>query len=346
MDFELPDNLFIRHRLHQVEPGRFFLEATFRAELLSRRPVLNLPLLPPCRATVLEEVPALTRHLSSLLLLGPGMLGLAEAFAPLVRRIVELDRKSPDGGVAAMLLCPRQDYTAHHSICTALLACRFARALNFDEGDVYRLAMAALVMNLGAASLHNEMARQESPPSSLQRMQLRMHPLVSSALLREGGVEDDNLHALVLSHHERLDGRGYPFGLPDEDIVPAAQLLHLLDVVVAKLTPRSYRSRMTPKQALSQLYHQTHEPFAPIHVSRLVKTLGVFPAGSFVELENGQTAIVVEQTESAATPLVATLSRGAKLIETSSPGQRIRRDVTLRVGERHLPLFIPFWRLE
>ncbi|KZE34590.1 HD domain-containing protein [Crenobacter luteus] len=346
MDFELPSSLFVRNRILQDGPGRFFLEPSFRAELLEQRPLLNLPPLPPRGAAALEEMPALASHLSALLLLGPGLLDLAGLFAPLVERIVEVERRSPDGGVAAMLLCPWQDYTAHHSLCVALLACRFARALGYADEDRDRLVMAALTMNLGAARLHNEMARQESPPSSLQRLNLQLHPLISSALLREGGVEDDNLHALVLSHHERLDGRGYPFGLAEEAIVPSAHLLHLLDVVVAKLTPRSYRSRMTPRATLTQLYQQTHEPFAPQYVSLLVRTLGVFPSGSFVELENGQTAVVVEQTGHATTPRVAPLSRGARLLETTAPGQRIRRDVTLKVGERHLPLFIPFWRLE
>ncbi|AXK38632.1 HD-GYP domain-containing protein [Crenobacter cavernae] len=343
---ELPDNLFVRHRLHQEGALHFRLDKKFRQVLIAPHPAGAEPQLPERSPFALWETSALVSYYSQLIPTFAGGRLRAEQLTLLCERLAASARQSRDGVVAAILLCPWQNYVAHHAVNTALLACQLADALKLCAEEHRVLMLAALAMNLGSIALHNEMARQEGPPSTSQRQLIDIHPFVGSALLREAGLDDERLHRIVLMHHERHDGHGYPFRLKGDEIDPLAHLLHVLDVTTAKLMPRSYRPRIPAQRALAQLYTNANEKFDPRYTTQLVKALGVYPSGSFVKLESGETAIVVAQTDHLHEPQVATLRSRYDLIASATPGQRIAKSVTVKVDERHLSKLAPFWGLQ
>ncbi|WP_024302372.1 HD-GYP domain-containing protein [Pseudogulbenkiania sp. MAI-1] len=341
---ELPDTLFMKHRLYQEGPLVFRLDEKFRHSLLAPFPRAIEPRLPKPSTLALWEAAALADYYSKLTALLPGRLQ-ADQLIGVVERLTMLARQNPDGAVAAILLCQWENYVAHHAINVALLASLMADRLNLDAAIHRLLVLAALTMNLGAIALHNEMAHQEGPPCTMQRQLIDMHPIISSALLREIGFEDERLHLVVLTHHERHDGHGYPFKLKAHEIDQVAHLLHLLDVAIAKLMPRSYRQRLPAKKALAQLYTNAGEPFEPCYFMQLVKVLGLYPSGSFVSLDSGESALVVMQTARAHAPRVATLKGRYALFDTATRDRRIARSIHMPVEARHLSWFAPFWGL-
>ncbi|KJV24789.1 hypothetical protein VI06_21050 [Aquitalea magnusonii] len=344
-NFELPDNLFVRHRLHQEGKLHFRLDKTFRQDLIAPHTGgVELPL-PESSPLTLWETKALVAYYSQLISHFPDRLR-AEQLMLLCERLAALARQSRDGVVAAIMLCPWHNYVAHHAINAALLACLLGDALQLAAEEHQMLMLAALTMNLGAIALHNETAQQEGPLSTRQRQLLDIHPIVSSALLREAGFDEERLHRLVLTHHERHDGHGYPFRMKGADIFPLGHLLHVLDVTIAKLMPRSYRQGMPAQRALAQLYTNANEQFDPSYITQLVKVLGVYPSGSFVKLTTGETAIVVAQTNHIHEPQVATPQGRYSLISLATAGQYIARSVAVKVEERHLPRLAPFWSLQ
>jgi HD-GYP domain-containing protein (c-di-GMP phosphodiesterase class II) len=345
INLELPGNLFIRNRLSQEGPLIFKLAPKFRDSLLAQTTGVA-PNLPATAPLALHETMSLVTYYNTLVTSSSSHELLQDYLPPLCKRLAELAQRAPDGIIASILLCTWQNYATHHAINTALLGYRLSKALEITDEQCHILLQAALLMNLGSITLHNEMAKQDAPPSTLQRQLLDAHPLFSSAMVREGGLEDERLHQVLLTHHERLDGRGYPFGLKDGDIDPLAQLLHLLDCTIAKLMPRSYRSSVPARNALADVYRGTTEKFDTRYTTQLVKVLGIYPPGSFVELESGETAIVVAQTEQATAPRVATPLSKYNLIDTTDPGRRITKSVPLKVGERFLSKLAPFWSLQ
>ncbi|MBV8046324.1 MAG: HD domain-containing protein [Paludibacterium sp.] len=343
MAFQLPSNLFTSNRLTEEAEFVYRLSGKFRAALLAGSDAPLPTNLPEPATPPVQAAQQLARCLSGI---QGHFVRLDESnklLQALIAHIAQRAQQSPDGCIAAVLLGPYTQYTAQHGINCALLAARMADNLGLPQDDKTILIGAALTMNLGSADVQNQLAEQNGPPTTLQKQTLDIHPLLSSAMLREAGIDESRWHEAVILHHERRDGRGYPFGAKEEDIPPLAQLLHLIDIVTAKLMPRTYRPRITPKAALSTLYAGAAEPFEAAHITQLVKILGIYPPGSFVELENGERALVIKNGRSATAPLAVPIRAPNESIDTSRPGYHVKSSVSMRIEARHLPLFSQYW---
>ncbi|EEG08471.1 HD-GYP domain-containing protein [Pseudogulbenkiania ferrooxidans] len=351
MRFSLPDSLYIHNRLVEVtvrhgaqEPEQHFrLTDKFKQSLIEDAPTRPIPALPPTSISPVQAVPNLADYLRALNQRVLVFSDYRERLMELANLLIEMAGSQPDGVIAAIMLCPYRHYAAHHAINCALLAARVGQSYGLPSADTEQLVCAALTMNVSSASLQDSMASQQAEPSTAQRQTLHAHPLLSSALLREAGVDDVLWHTIVLLHHEKKNGRGYPFSLAGEDVEPLAHLLHALDLVTAKMMPRTYRARMKPKQALGELYAGKMGEIDPELVSHLVKVIGIYPPGSFVELADGNRAIVVNITANAATPRVAPQTRPAERIDTAQECFRIVKSLNIQVEERYLPLFYRLW---
>ncbi len=350
MRLSLPNSLYIRNRLVEVLEERdgkesvvFRLSDKYRQRVLEHSPGGAIPALPSEDMTPLQAMPALVAHLRALSERVLAVPGFPERIAALAALVSRMAHTQPDGVIAAIMLCPYHHYTAHHAINCSLLAARLGQSLALTSQAAEQLVCAALTMNIASAKLQDRMASQQAGPSTAQQQTLHAHPLLAAAMLREAGVEDEAWLELVLLHHEKTDGRGYPFGLSGDDIEHQVHRLHALDLVTAKMMPRTYRSRLKPKVALGELYAGKMEQVEPELVSHLVKIIGIYPPGSFVELADGDRAIVVRQTDNVATPIVASQTRPGSLIDTGQAEVSIVKALNFQVEERYLPLFYRLW---
>jgi HD-GYP domain-containing protein (c-di-GMP phosphodiesterase class II) len=186
---------------------------------------------------------------------------------------------------------------------TATLCILLARHLNWPRQRRLSLVKAALTMNMTILGLQSRMAIQNDPLSAAQRAEILGHPLQSVALLEQLGVTDADWLGAVAQHHEHQDGSGYPAGCTE--IGEMANVLHVCDVFMAKISPRVLRSALSPQMAIRQLYCEDHG--GPI-ATALIKTFGIYPPGDFVELASGELGIVVERTANAKAPIVASIT--------------------------------------
>ncbi len=216
-----------------------------------------------------------------------------------------LDR-DPD---IALFLCTRQEdhrfalYPLRHAIHCAVLATLTARQLGWDEARVHSLGCAALAMNLTILELQTTMAEQGEPPTKRQLEQIRAHPGGAVALLRDIGITDEAMLAIVADHHEQAGGGGYPGG--KTDVAEDARVLRVVDVYMAKISPRAKRPGLVPHDAVRQLFQQgSRDPLS----MAVIKTLGAHPPGSLVKLHSGEVAVVIRRATAGPHPLVATLS--------------------------------------
>jgi HD-GYP domain-containing protein (c-di-GMP phosphodiesterase class II) len=344
LSFSLPNNLFTSHRLVEDGEMTFRLSDKYRTQLLRGNDAPLPTHLPGEDEPVLRSVQALSGNLTGVLGHFIRLDDTPALIEHLAGRIRALAARSPDGCIAAILLCSYQHYTPRHAVNCALLAARMAHALRLTEAETGTLITAALTMNLGSMDVQNQLSSQEGSPSTLQRQILDIHPIMSSAMLREVGIESAALHTTVIMHHERKDGRGYTFGATEPSIPRHAHLIHLIDIITAKLMPRAYRVGIPAKSALASLYSGPTEPFDAQFIAQIVRILGLYPPGSFVELENGERALVTGSGATAATPTVAPLRAPKTAIDTSEPGYHVKSAVYMRVDPRHLPLLDSYWR--
>jgi len=223
----------------------------------------------------------------------------------------------------ALFLCVRQEdrrfalYALTHALHCAVLALLTGRQLGWPPEKLISLGGAALTMNLTVLELQATMAEQDDPPTNRQLEQIRAHPEASAQLLRGLGIADEAWLATVAQHHEQQGGGGYPRAL--QEVSDMAQVLRAADVYMAKISARAKRPAMAPQLATRQLFQQ--RPNDALTMA-MVKTIGVHPPGSLVQLTSGEVAVSVRRPLKGTQPLVATLSdRNGKPI-----GQTHRRD--------------------
>jgi len=226
-----------------------------------------------------------------------------EPFHEALRGLLDRD---PD---IALFLCTRQEdqrfalYPLRHSIHCAVLATLTARQLGWDEARERSLGRAALAMNLSILELQATMAEQVDPPTKRQLEQVRAHPAATVALLRDLGIADDAMLAVIADHHEHAGGGGYPSG--KSDVGQDARVLRAVDVYMAKVSLRARRAAVLPNDAVRQLFQQSPGDALSMAV---IKTLGAHPPGSLVKLNSGEVAVAIRRPAAGLHPLVATLS--------------------------------------
>ena len=246
----------------------------------------------------LTDWPDLHAALTTLLHQG----GQAQEF---VSRLTQLEAKAqrlvahrPDHALF-MLVTLLQDrnlsYCAAHALLVAALCHLVAPVAGVPEAQRPSLFRAAITMNLGMARLQDELARQAAPLTPEQQRDVGDHPHRSAAMLRELGVGDKLWLQLVSEHHAAVR--------EEESLGEALPLLRLADVYVARMTPRASRPALLSPQAARGIYLNDKGEPTPLGAV-FIRTLGIYPPGSFVRLANDEVAVVVKRGRRANTPVV------------------------------------------
>jgi HD-GYP domain-containing protein (c-di-GMP phosphodiesterase class II) len=195
-------------------------------------------------------------------------------------------------------------YSSHHGLLCMLMAGECARLAAWDPAEVASLERAALTMNVAMKRLQDELAARDFALTPELREQIRLHPEAGAAQLRSAGVNDPLWVDTVHLHHD--DG---PQALAFGALAPAqraARLLRRVDIFTAKLSRRATRTPMSPVQAAREACLGANGK--PDEVGAvLLKAMGLYPPGSFVELASGERGIVIARGRAANLPLVAAL---------------------------------------
>ncbi len=132
------------------------------------------------------------------------------------------------------------------------LAERIARQLALPGPIAERIRLAALVRDVGKQLLPAELLDKPGPLSDPEWAEVRRHPELGAGLL--GGAAFDDVRGWVIHHHERWDGRGYPFGLSGGEIPLEARVLAVVDAYEAMTSERPYRHAMDHARACREIW--------------------------------------------------------------------------------------------
>ncbi len=195
-------------------------------------------------------------------------------------------------------------YSALHSLLTATVAHMLAAPLKLTAEEDACLVRAALTMNVAMTQLQDLLAAQKQPPSPQQRALIDRHPTDSSRLLMAAGVKDALWLEVVQAHHDNLPH------LPLAQRNSAQRLTKILQVVdryTAAMSPRVSRAGRDAKDAARSAIVQAgaggHDEVGLV----LMQVLGLHPAGTFVKLASGETAVVLRRGVKPNEPWVASV---------------------------------------
>lgn len=149
----------------------------------------------------------------------------------------------------------RDPYTAGHQTRVARLATAIARELLFDDAEVRGISTAAGIHDIGKISVPAEILSRPGRLSAVEFEIVKQHPQHGHDIV--AGVNFPwPVGQMILQHHERLDGSGYPARLAGERILPGAQVIAVADVVEAMSSHRPYRPALGAELALKEIERQ------------------------------------------------------------------------------------------
>ena len=190
-----------------------------------------------------------------------------------------------------------QRFDAHifsHVVNVSVLSMAIGIEQDLDGHTLEELALGALLHDIGETRLPLNLFRKGEALTASERHLLHQHPPLGQAMVHDSSEITEAIRRIIVEHHERYDGSGYPSQLRGEAIAPLSQLVGLVDAYDTLVTSRYGRPAMTPPQAIRQIYKLgLAGQFHKTQVEHMIQCLGVYPIGSLVELSTGERAVVV-----------------------------------------------------
>jgi HD-GYP domain-containing protein (c-di-GMP phosphodiesterase class II) len=159
--------------------------------------------------------------------------------------------------IESLMKITAHDYYTHtHSINVSLYSLSLGVYLGLDEENLQILGIASLLHDLGKSEVDYKIINKNGKLTESEFNQMKKHPKAGYDIAIAIGIKDRRILTGIRDHHEKMDGRGYPFGIKKEKISLFARIIGTCDVFDALTTKRSYKDEMSSFQALSIMKNQ------------------------------------------------------------------------------------------
>jgi HD-GYP domain-containing protein (c-di-GMP phosphodiesterase class II) len=162
----------------------------------------------------------------------------------------------------------RDEYTSGHSERVMQISCLIAEELQVPPESLDALRNASLLHDIGKIGVPDAILRKAGKLTAEEWEAMRRHPIVSEEICRPLGLNEEVLF-LILHHHERLDGKGYPNNLPPQDQPLLQRILVVADSFDAMRSRRPYRDRMPQEELMGELNRSAGRTLDPTVVDAL-----------------------------------------------------------------------------
>lgn len=224
-------------------------------------------------------------------------LKLADIEKP-VRIMVDSVVNNPDAYLWLTRIRKFDSFVYKDSLTAAVLATSLGRQMGMLENDLQTLATGCMLMDVGKLGLPIELLHKCGRLNHEEWELMQSHVALGLSILEADPDCSADIMDIVRTHHERLDGSGYPAGLHGSQIPLLGQIASIVDFYVSVTTPRPFASVISPSQAEQILYEHKDKYFDEMLVEYFIQTISTYPTGSLVELSTGDIAIVIAQNPS------------------------------------------------
>ncbi|MDE3221578.1 MAG: HD domain-containing protein [Nitrospirota bacterium] len=214
-----------------------------------------------------------------------------DALSALARGIVEAVKKSDQLLVYAMS-GPVGPSLITNLVNVGILATKVGAGLGYYGKELERLTLAGLLHDIGLFVVPQSVITKAGRLTHDERTLIEQHPELGNQAIRKAGPKYDWLAQVVRQAHERWNGQGYPNKLKGRQISEFAQIIGVVDVFDALVSPRGYRRRFFPHEAVRELIVAERTAFPREVVKALVEQLSAYPLGTSVRLTTGEVGSV------------------------------------------------------
>ena len=219
---------------------------------------------------------------------------LSEASQQMVDSMV----RNPDAMLWLNRLKAIDNYTYQHAISVSIWMVALGRQLGLPKDDLCTLSLAGLLLDIGKTSIPNYILEKTTRLTPAEFALVKRH--IELGLYEIEKV--DNISSQILEtieyHHERFDGSGYPKGVAGSSIPVFARIAAIADCYDAITTIRPYAPAVSPSAAVKKLFHWRNKDFQSELIEEFIQAIGIYPAGSLVELSSGEVGIVLAEYRS------------------------------------------------
>lgn len=247
-------------------------------------------------------------------------LGVDRAASSIEATLLRLD-KEPSGLLSLAAQDNVDQFTVGHSVRVALLALQVARAAGAGRDELVDVGIAALLHDIGKSKVPPEILFKRGRLDEHEWVWMSQHPRLGADILLEQPDVQPSAVGAAFCHHMDSNGGGYPNTLLPVPTSGVSRLVRVCDVFEALTSVRPYKRALTPLEAYSVMRRRPHD-FDQRWLRLFVRTLGMFPQGSRVLLDDGSMAMVLRQGRSPAEPVVRLLTGpGAGELPAGAPDE-------------------------
>lgn len=215
----------------------------------------------------------------------------------LVAELANNIASSLDASMWLTQLKNRDEYTAIHSLNVCVLSLTFGKALKLPKDQLHELGLGALLHDVGKMLVPLNILNKPGKLTDEEFEKMKEHPVLGFKLVSKDKNLSKDVLAIIRGHHERISGNGYPDKLTESNISLFTKIVSITDVYDAVTSDRVYHDGMTPHDAMQRLYEWMPGNFDAELMQKFIRTLGIYPIGSVVELKTGHIGLVVKLNE-------------------------------------------------
>ncbi|HOO55788.1 MAG TPA: HD domain-containing phosphohydrolase [bacterium] len=220
------------------------------------------------------EVGQLTRTISQIL----EVISLEQGLLSLLSKIKETD-----------------EYIYQHNVDVCVTALILGRSMGLGNEELHNLGSASLLHDLGLTAYKSQ--KWDNSLLTKTPANIRKHPIRSSDMAKDiRGINKEILDAIE-QHHEFLDGSGYPRGLAGDQISMMARIIAVAEAYSTLISPYEEENRVDPHQAMAMILDPGYNRFDPKVLRTFISNMAVYPAGTFVQLNNDMRAVVISSNK-------------------------------------------------
>lgn len=188
---------------------------------------------------------------------------------------------------------------ARSSVNIAILAVIISEALNLSDKQTNDITVAAILHDVGMMKIADTILNKTEALSEAEKQTVAAHTSYGYKTALSELLYTKEVAISIMQHHERWDGKGQPNGLAGEEIDLGARIIAVADTFVAMITPKPHRDLILGYQAMKNLLADNARLFDPSIVKAMIRSLGIYPIGSIILMNDSSIARVIKSSPEA-----------------------------------------------
>ncbi|HUD96183.1 MAG TPA: HD-GYP domain-containing protein [Woeseiaceae bacterium] len=212
-----------------------------------------------------------------------------------VQPIVDSVMKNDSAMAWLVRMRETSDYLYTHSVSSAIWATVMARHIGMPKDAIEAAGLGAMLLDIGKTRLPREILVNPGRLTDAETAIARGHVELGIEILEESAGVNKQVMAMVRTHHERHDGSGYPLGLSGQQIPVHGRIAGIVDYYDAVTSRRPYAEPLSSYDCLRSLNKMAGRVFQAEMVEQFIQSIGFFPPGTLVQLNDASVAVVIAQ---------------------------------------------------